>query len=91
MRQLWADTMYQNVYLTMGDLPAYKPGDVDHSGDVTISDIVSVLQHVANKEKYSIDENLADVDGDNDVTASDAFLIQQYEAGVIDAFPTENK
>jgi lysophospholipase L1-like esterase len=91
MRQLWADTMYQNVYLTMGDLPAYKPGDVDHSGDVTISDIVSVLQHVANKEKYSIDENLADVDGDNDVTASDAFLIQQYEAGVIDAFPTDNK
>ena len=92
MRQLWAETMYNNVYLASSDVVTeYRTGDVNHSGDITVSDIVSVLQHVVNKQKYELDEKLADVDGDNDVTSKDAVLIQQYDAGLIASFPVEKK
>jgi hypothetical protein len=63
-----------------------KRGDVTGDNEVTVSDIVCVLQFVANKEKYPFkSEELmknADVNGDGDITADDAFIIQQIEAGV---------
>ena len=67
-------------------------GDADDNGSVSVSDVVSVLQHTANKQKYGLDSDAlvrCDVNGDNDVNASDAFLIQQYDAGVINVFPVE--
>ena len=67
-------------------------GDADESGDVSVSDIVAVLQYSANKEKYPLgDKGIinADVDGNGVISANDAFLIQQFDAGVIDKFPAE--
>ena len=67
-------------------------GDADDNGSVSVSDVVSVLQHTANKQKYGLDSDAlvrCDVNGDNDVNASDAFLIQQYDAGVINVFPVK--
>jgi hypothetical protein len=61
----------------------YLKGDADCSGDVSISDVVTVLQYAANKAKYPLDaEGLAnaDVDGNGVVDANDAFEIQVYDA-----------
>ena len=58
-------------------------GDADNNGSVSVSDIVLTLQYSANKAKYPISpeglEN-ADVDGDGEVNAKDAFLIQEIDA-----------
>ena len=72
-----------------GTLPEwYGLGDVDESGEITVSDIVSVLQYCVNKKKYDFNNaeclRRADVNGDGDVTADDAFIIQQVDAKLID-------
>ena len=72
-----------------GTLPEwYGLGDVDESGEITVSDIVSVLQYCVNKTKYDFNNaeclRRADVNGDGDVTADDAFIIQQVDAKLID-------
>ena len=61
-------------------------GDADGNEELTISDIVMVLQYSANKAKYSLsDKALAncDVNADNVVDAKDAFIMQQIDAGVV--------
>nr|AEV59228.1 scaffoldin C [Ruminococcus flavefaciens] len=60
----------------------YLKGDADCSGDVSISDVVTVLQYAANKAKYLLMQKVAnaDVDGNGVVDANDAFEIQVYDA-----------
>ena len=58
-------------------------GDVTNDGNVTVSDIVAVLQYSTNKEKYPLDADVlanADVNGDGAVNSKDAFIIQQLDA-----------
>ena len=69
-------------------------GDANCDGNVTISDAVAILQHLANSDKYPFDEKAlanADVDGVAGVTGRDAVEIQKYDAGVITVFPVEEK
>ncbi|MBP3243132.1 MAG: glycoside hydrolase family 9 protein [Ruminococcus sp.] len=61
----------------------YVYGDADDNGTVSVSDIVCVLQFVANKDKYPLEGRKliqADVDGVEGVSANDAFVIQQKDA-----------
>ncbi|MBQ3915233.1 MAG: endo-1,4-beta-xylanase [Ruminococcus sp.] len=61
-------------------------GDVNISGDISVSDVVTVLQYAANSEKYGLDERQlanADVNADSVVDTKDAFIIQQVDAGVV--------
>ena len=61
-------------------------GDADLNGEVSVSDIVIILQYSTNKEKYPIDEAAmknCDVDFDGDITSRDAFIVQQIDAGLI--------
>ena len=61
-------------------------GDANLSGDVTISDAVAILQHLANQEVFPFSDQAksnADVDGKPGVTGNDAATIQLYDAGVI--------
>ena len=67
------------------ELGEYKGVEVPKS-DVSVSDVVAVLQYSVNPVKYPIDEKAlanADVNADNDITAEDAFIIQQVDAGLI--------
>ena len=66
--------------------PAAFLGDATLDGEISVSDIVVVLQYSVNKTKYSLnDEALAnsDVNDDGDVNSYDAFIIQQVDAKMI--------
>lgn len=61
-------------------------GDANCDGKVEIADATLILQYVTNKDEYQLsDQGMenADVDGAPGVTASDALMIQQLDAGVI--------
>ncbi|MBR1592979.1 MAG: glycoside hydrolase [Ruminococcus sp.] len=63
-------------------------GDANLDGKVTISDAVTILQYLANSEKYPLTGQAlknADVDGVEGVTGKDAVVIQVVDAGVITA------
>ena len=64
-------------------------GDSNGDGNVTIADAVLILQSLANPDNYKLTEQgrkNADVSGNGDgVTAGDALVIQQVEAGVYKA------
>lgn len=67
-------------------------GDANCDGKITPSDYTAVVQYLGNPDKYSLSaqgELNADVDGSIGVTASDAVLIQKYNAGVITEFTTK--
>lgn len=61
-------------------------GDANCDGKVEIADATLILQYLTNKDEYSLtDQGLrnADVSGNNDgVTAQDALVIQQVDAGI---------
>lgn len=61
-------------------------GDANCDGKVEIADATLILQFLTNKDEYSLTEQgmkNADVTGDNDgVTAQDALVIQQIDAGI---------
>ncbi|MBQ1464655.1 MAG: hypothetical protein IIZ18_07585, partial [Ruminococcus sp.] len=65
-------------------------GDADLSDSVSVSDIVTILQYCANKEKYPLDSDAlanADADADGEVTPNDAFTVQLYDAKMIKSLP----
>ena len=65
-------------------------GDVDLSGEVSVTDIVLILQYCVNKEKYPIEGNgliNADADGDGDITPKDAYAVQLFDAKQIGSLP----
>jgi hypothetical protein len=62
-------------------------GDVNLDGYVSISDAVAILQYIANRDKYNLNDQQkanADVSGYGDgVTANDALTIQMVDAKVL--------
>ncbi len=64
--------------------PVY--GDANCDGSVNVADAVAVLQYVANKTKYPLDDEgyiNADIDGTVGITGTDAMVIQQVDAGIV--------
>lgn len=60
-------------------------GDANCDGKVNVSDAVTVLQYVANREKYPMSPQgmtNADIDGVRGITGTDAMVIQQIDADV---------
>ena len=64
-------------------------GDANQDSEVTISDVVAISAFISNAEKYPISletQNSCDVHmNGNGLNSSDAFMIQQYVTGIIDA------
>ena len=63
-------------------------GDANEDGNVTISDAVTILQYLANGDKFPMSDKAraqADVDGTPGVSGKDAAVIQQVDARVISA------
>ncbi|MBR6385855.1 MAG: glycoside hydrolase family 11 protein [Ruminococcus sp.] len=70
-------------------------GDANLDNNVSISDAVSILQYMANGEKYPLEgEALINADvykhGDG-ITGNDAGSIQKYDAGAISSLPESYK
>lgn len=66
----------------IGDI-AY--GDVNCDGKITVADATLLLQYIGNKDKYKISDEgkaNADVDGEAGLSAIDALVIQQVDAGI---------
>ncbi len=64
-------------------------GDANLDGKVTVADAVAILQHVALPDKYALTgaalENADVFDNGDGVTAKDALIIQQVDAGIYKA------
>lgn len=87
-----------NIVTPPGPLPTEPPtdepttdeplrwGDANDDGVVSIADATAILQHLGNKDKYAltaIGALQADVDETAGITANDAIVIQQVDAGLI--------
>ncbi|MDE6784139.1 MAG: glycoside hydrolase family 9 protein [Ruminococcus sp.] len=60
-------------------------GDTNCDGTVTVADATILLQYLGNKDKYKLSEQgkkNADVDGKDGLSAVDALIIQQVDAGI---------
>ena len=60
-------------------------GDANLDAKTTVADSVAILQHIANRDKYRLSEQgltNADVDGVEGVTANDAHVLQEWDAGI---------
>ena len=60
-------------------------GDANIDGKVTVADSVTVLQYLANQEKYPMTDEAvenADIDGVPGISGSDAISIQRIDAGI---------
>lgn len=83
---------WTQLFIKSGDVTdSYLPEKPVRSGDancdykMSIADAVAILQHIGNRDKYSLTEDgmeNADVDGVVGVTANDALIIQQVDAGI---------
>ncbi len=83
----------QETTTTSETEPAKQLGDANLDGRVTVADSIAILQHIALQNKYGLTGdalNNADIfmRGDG-VTAKDALIIQQIDAGIytIDQLP----
>ena len=86
-RLYWTQMFIRSSGISDGYLPEkpVKWGDANGDGNVTTADAVAVLQHIGNRDKYGLSEEgieKADVDGIAGLTANDARVIQQVDAGV---------
>lgn len=74
---------YNNLSIIMGD--------VNEDGDVGLADALSILQYVANSQKYTLTENAlrnADVyDNGDGITPMDALAIQKKDAKLVKQLP----
>ncbi len=73
-----------------GDTILY--GDANEDKTVTMADAVLILQNLANSSKYELTaqgRKNADVDGEEGITAMDALIIQQYDAGSVTVLPVK--
>jgi len=93
---VWAgmNSNYRHFHIPVmgGGGRAVQPvkGDANTDGRINVSDAVTVLQYIANAEKYPLTpegmEN-ADCDGEAGLTGSDAIAIQKADAGIISLAP----
>ena len=88
----WLDA--REVKFTIKEGPKYKLGDVDNNGEITVSDAIMVLQHVAKNNILTgnqllaadVDKTSGNVTTSESITVSDAIKILQYVAKNINSF-----
>lgn len=77
MRKIWAETMYENVYKSEGEiLPSDIKGDLNNDGELNLVDIVLMKKYIMSE---SIDINLlsADFSGNGEVSVMDLTLMKR--------------
>ncbi len=74
------------VVVDVQPLPANMYGDANCDGKVTLADATSILQSLANADKYALSEQgaaNADINGEDGVSADDALVIKKVYANII--------
>ena len=77
---------YPTISAPVITIGSKKPGDANLDGKITVADAVTVLQFLANQEKYSLTEEAilnADIDGITGLSGGDAITIQRMDAGIV--------
>jgi len=72
-----------------GDLAAYRVGDTNLDGRLSIRDSAVIKQHLVGMEPAPFDPELADVNRNGEVSVRDSVLIKQYLVGMRDASQVE--
>lgn len=76
---------------TITDTYVVQYGDVNLDGTVSVFDATVIRLYLDNQITLTKEQMLAaDVNGDGEITDSDALEIQNYIAGLITSFPVEN-
>ena len=81
----YTETDTQNPGKKVDFLADGVEGDANLDGKASVADSVAILQHIANRDKYGLKAQglvNADVDGIEGVTANDALVLQQWDAGI---------
>ena len=63
-----------------------RPGDANGDGIINVADAVAVLQYIANRVRFPLDEQgiiNADIDGSPGLTGGDVIAIQKIDAGIL--------
>lgn len=80
-----------SLHSTTSSIHTIKFGDVDYDMAITVVDASMIEHHLLGERTLSVEQlYAADVDGDGQVTSSDAICIRQYNAGLIPNLPIEN-
>ncbi len=82
MRQLWAETMYENVYLTLpgstDDCEPDVPYDINEDGQVSVLDIILLQKHLLCQETLTMYQySVADCNADDTVDAFDLATLKR--------------
>ncbi len=80
MRQLWADTMYANVYTSDFEdcEPSLTPGDINYDSHIDVLDVILLQQYLLQQAEFNIDTfRAADCNGDSAVNAFDLAMIKR--------------
>lgn len=84
-------TVITTTSTTTAPAPVGKAGDANGDGQVDMSDVVLIMQSLANPNKYTIaPENRDNADVErrgNGITNADALSIQRYLLGLVPALP----
>ncbi|WP_024859956.1 dockerin type I domain-containing protein [Ruminococcus flavefaciens] len=84
-------TVVTTTSTTTAPIPVGKAGDANGDDQVDMSDVVLIMQSLANPDKYQIapeNRDKADVESKgNGITTADALSIQRYLLGLVPALP----
>ncbi|MBE6856256.1 MAG: lysophospholipase [Ruminococcus sp.] len=77
MRELWAKTMYENVYMAGSGAPAM--GDINFDGNVNVADAVLLRSYVLGKIDgiENFNSSLADINSDSALDVFDVIAMRQ--------------
>ncbi len=80
---------YESVPLVISEVSMpFVPGDVDGDGEVTVADVILVLQNIAGLTSFNAQQlQAADVNLDGQINVGDAILMLRYIVGLIPSFP----
>ena len=66
-----ADLQNASCYVINATVPTVKKGDVNNDGEVSISDVTTLIDYLLSGNIEDINPQAADVDGNNDISISD--------------------
>ena len=66
-----ADLQNASCYVINASVPTVKKGDVNNDGEVSISDVTTLIDYLLSGNIEDINPQAADVDGNNDISISD--------------------
>ncbi len=79
MRKIWAETVYESIYMAESAPTALLAGDVNEDGELSMADIVRFAKHLTGDAPLTTTHwgIVADLNGDNALDAADYTLVKR--------------